>query len=108
MLVVLVALLLSAAIVGGWVSVSTAQINYVRALEQASDRRIAFANADAVARQYMLNYVLAGSQAPGADVTLEDGTRVTIASSSGTPLASITTATVNHFNPGNGAATRST
>jgi len=101
--VVLVALLLSAAVVGGWMSVCTAQINYGRALEQASNRRIAFTNADAVARQYMLNKVLAATSAAGADVTLDGGGRLVVAASTGTPLTSTTPATYNHFNPGNGA-----
>jgi hypothetical protein len=102
LLVVLVALLLSAAVVGGWMSVCTAQINYSLALEQASNRRIAFANADAVARQYVLRNVLAASSAAGADVTLDGGGRVVVAASTGTPLTSTTRATYNHFNPGNG------
>jgi hypothetical protein len=102
LLVVLVALLLSAAVVGGWMSVCTAQINYSLALEQASNRRIAFANADAVARQYMLGKVLATSSAAGADVTLDGGGRVVVAASTGMPFTSTTRATYNHFNPGNG------
>jgi hypothetical protein len=102
LLVVLVALLVSAAIVAGWVAVSATQANYVLALEQASDRRIACEGADAVARQYMLNHVLATAGSPGLDVTLDTGMHVVVASSTATPFTSATLAAVNHFNPGNG------
>jgi hypothetical protein len=103
LLVVIVVLLISAAIVAGWLAVTATQAKATEVFEEASNHRIAFANADAAARQYMLNSVVATSSAPGVDVTLDDGSRIVMAASSTEPFSTTGKAAgYNHFNPGNG------
>lgn len=103
LLILLVLMIVGGALMAGWLSVLGTQTNYVEQFEVASNHRIAYDNADAVAREYMLSQVLASSSAAGATVTLDGGWgSVTIPASTGTPLTSTVQPTVNHFNPGNG------
>jgi hypothetical protein len=103
LLILLVLLILGAALTASWLSLMTAQTNYVAESEVASNHRIAYNNAAAVAREYMLSQVLAGNGASGVSVTLDGGWgSVIIPASTGTPLTSTVQPTVNHFNPGNG------
>jgi hypothetical protein len=103
LLILLVLLILGGALTASWLSLMTAQTTYVAESEIASNHRIAYNNAAAVAREYMLSQVLAASNASGATVTLSGGWgSVIIPASVGTPLTSTDQPTVNHFNPGNG------
>jgi len=100
----LILILVAAAMTAGWVSVMGAQVLYAGEFATAVQRRIAFENASAVARQYALTNVVTKNSAAGVSASVGSGWgAVTIAASAGAPLTSFQkVAGYNHFNPGNG------
>lgn len=105
LVLVLALILVAGALVTGWLTVMTAEIDYVAQISEGTQRRIGRANATAMARQYLLDNLLTknGSSAASGDVGGGWGS-VVIPASSGTPLSTFQSADgYNHFNPGNGA-----